>query len=112
MDALVNLAKMLVKGTLLLIGGLMLFGGGLCALAGVANVGKGASWLSVMMWALVIAIVGWGVIQVAKSIKPDAELPTVPPNGQKARTWRFVAVLAAVFLVIQLALAVLQGLLQ
>jgi hypothetical protein len=47
----------------------MLLGGGLCALVGVGNIGSNTvSMLMMVGIALGVALVGWGIIRVAKSI--------------------------------------------
>ncbi len=70
MHSLIGLLKMLVKGALLLLGSLLLFGGGACAFIGVANIGKdGAGMLSMIAIAIVVALVGWGIVQLSKLIK-------------------------------------------
>lgn len=73
METLIDLLKMLVKGVLLLIGGLLLFGGGACVLIGIANIGQGAALLNMILIAVVVALVGWGMILIAKQIKRGNE---------------------------------------
>lgn len=112
MDSLIGLLKMLVKGALLFFGGLLVFGGGACALAGVANIGKGgAGMLSMIGISIVVGLVGWGMLQGAKGIKKDGE--GIAKIGEPpSRTGKLVLILIVVWLVITILLSILQAVLR
>lgn len=85
MDTLIYLVKMLVKGLLLLIGGLMLFGGGACVLMGAGNMrNMNSSLLTMVGIAVVVALVGWGLVALAIRIgKSESESTPSPYSKHK-----------------------------
>ncbi len=110
METLIDLLKMLVKGVLLLIGGLLVLGGGLCAVTGVANVTRGGIVIAGI--AGVVALIGWGVIQLAKAIGGDSREVTSVTSEESNRLGRLVLALIVVVLGTAFSLSVLKALLR
>lgn len=68
METIIKFFIMLLKGGLLLLGGLLMFGGGACALLGMGNLGNGGAAIITMIGgAIIVALGGWGFIQIAKA---------------------------------------------
>lgn len=107
METITKLMVSLAKGILLLLGGLLLFGGGMCALTGVANLGQGAGMITMVLIAVIVAAIGWGLLQAASKLGSSEERKTVIDAG-KSSIVKLLFIAVTVWLVIQLGLTALQ----
>lgn len=105
METIMKIFIMLLKGGLLLLGGLLLFGGGACALLGMGNLGNGGAAIITMIGgAIIVALGGWGCIQVAKAL---GEVGKNRDEQEDRPTWQARLVLGIVLAVVGVAVLIL-----
>lgn len=85
MDTIIYLLKGAFKILLLMIGAAMLFGGGICVVADAfflfsSQAGSVAIWLGA---SALVALIGWGLIALAQSIRPSSS--DKPDNSEQIK---------------------------